>query len=239
MMTSASKAAPRIQGLSLLDRIDYRLVHAPEYRENVYRLRYRAYLEAGLIEPMEQAAISDRFDGAPNTWIFGIHVDDELCASIRIQVLHRDWRMSNTVDIYGDLVHPRLDRGEVFIDASRLVADPEKAKTHPELALLALRLSYLACAHFDADTGLVMVRADHQAFYRRFFLCQPVCSETRPFPGWPSRRAALLDTDFRSVRHKVAARFPMMVSSAFERRMLFGPPVRSVAAATTVVEAAE
>lgn len=237
MAASASKAAPRTQGLSLLDRIDYRLVQASEEREHIYRLRYRAYLEAGLIGRSERGIITDQYDDAPNTWIFGIHIEDELCASIRIQLLDTEWRMSNTIDIYGDLVHPRLERGEVFIDASRLVADPEKASTHPELALLALRLSYLACAHFNADTGLVMVRSDHQAFYRHFFLCQPACSEMRPFPGWPSRRAALLDTDFKSVRHKIAARFPMMISSAFERRMLFGPTVRPVAA--PAVEAAE
>ena len=78
--------------------------------------------------------------------------------------------MSRATELFGDVLHPRLDQGEVFIDPLRLAADPEKARRFPELPYLTVRLGYMACEHFNADTGLALVRAEHQAFYRRVFL---------------------------------------------------------------------
>jgi hypothetical protein len=77
----------------------------------------------------------------------------------------------------------------------------------------------MACEHFNADTGLALVRAEHQAFYRRVFMHE-VIAEPRSFPGFLPK-VALLASDFRTRREQVLARFPIMRSSAFERRMLF------------------
>jgi hypothetical protein len=209
------------RGAALFDRIDYRLIETPEDRDNLYLMRYRAYLHAGLIVPSESLRVTDRFDDAPNTWNFGVYVDGELCSSVRIHVLTSDWRMSYTTEVFGDVLHPRLDRGEVLVDPCRFVADPEKHQRFPELPYLTVRLAFVACDHFNADTGLAMIRTDHQAFYRRIFLHETISPEPRGFPGWPTKKAVLMASDFRTQREKVLTRFPIMRSSAFERRMLF------------------
>ena len=127
--------------------------------------------------------------------------------------------MSYATELFGDVLHPRLDRGEVFVDPARFVADPEQARRFPELPYVTLRLAYLACEHFNADTGLAQVRAEHQAFYRRVFLHEAI-TEPRSFPN-VLKKVALMASDFRSLRERVLTRFPIMRSSAFERRMLF------------------
>jgi len=124
---------------------------------------------------------------------------------------------------------PKGDRGEftgvgvynqyVFVDPSRLAADPEQAGRFPELPYLTVRLGYMACEYFKADTGLALVRAEHQAFYRRVFL-QETIAEPRPIPII-LQKVALMACDFPTVREKVLTRFPIMRSSAFERRTLF------------------
>jgi hypothetical protein len=182
-------------------------------------MRYRGYLHGGLIAPSEVQRVTDHYDDAPNAWTFGIYVDGELCSSLRLHVLTSELRMSYTTDAFGDVLHPRLDRGEVFIDPSRFVADPEKAKRFPEIPYLTLRLAYLACEYFNADTGLALVRPEHQSFYRRVFLHETI-TEPRSTPNLIIR-VALMASDFRSLREKVLTRFPIMRSSAFERRMLF------------------
>jgi len=182
-------------------------------------MRYRAYLQGGLILPSESLRVSDRYDDAPNAWTFGIYVDGELCSSLRLHVLTSEWRMSYATELFGDVLHPRLDRGEVFIDPARFVADPEKAQRFPELPYLSLRLAYLACEYFNADTGLALVRAEHQAFYRRIFLHETI-AEPRAFPN-VLKKVALMASGFRTLREQVLTRFPIMRSSAFERRMLF------------------
>ena len=191
-------------------------------------MRYRAYLNGGLISPSESERIIDSYDEAPNAWIFGIYLDDVLCSSIRLHVLTSDSRLSYTTELFGDVLNSRLDQGEVFVDPARFAADPEKAKQFPELPYMTLRLAYLACDHFNADTGLAMVRTDHQAFYHRVFLHDTI-SEPRAFPGWHSRKVVLMASDFRKLRERVLARFPIMRSTVSERHMLFNrgqlPPV--------------
>jgi hypothetical protein len=219
-------AGPRtpaiVRGSGLLDRVDYRLIETPEEKDSLYLLRYRAYLHGGLILPSESQRLSDRYDDAPNAWTFGIYVDRELYSSIRLNLLTSEWRTSFATELFGDVLHPRLDRGEVFIDAARFVADPEKAKRFPELPYVTLRLAYLACEYFNADTGLALVRAEHQSFYRRIFLHETI-AEPRSFPNLMTK-GALMASGFRSQRQQVLARFPIMRSSAFERRMLFERP---------------
>ncbi len=127
--------------------------------------------------------------------------------------------MSYATELFGDILHPRLDRGEIFIDPARFVADPEKAQRFPDLAYVTVRLVFLACEYFNADTGLALVRPEHQAFYRRVFLNETI-AEPRAFPN-VLKKVALMASDFRIVRERVLTRFPIMRSSAFERRMLF------------------
>jgi hypothetical protein len=218
-----SGAEPRTslfaRGSGLFDRVDYRLIETPEDKDSLYLMRYRAYLHGGLILPSKSQRVSDRYDDAPNAWTFGIYVDGELCGSLRLHVLTSDWRMSFATELFGDVLHPRLDQGEVFIDSARFVADPEKAKRFPELPYLTLRLAYLACEYFNADTGLALVRAEHQAFYRRVCLHETI-AEPRSFPN-VLKKVVLMASGLRTRREEVLTRFPIMRSSAFERRMLF------------------
>lgn len=211
-----------VRGAGLFDRIDYRLIDTSEDRDHLYAMRYRAYLHGGLIVPSEIKRVSDRYDDVPNAWIFGIYVDGELCSSVRLHVLNAEWRTSYATELFGDVLHPRLDQGEVFIDPARFVADPEHHQRFPELPYVTLRLAYLACEFFNADTGLAVVRAEHQAFYRRVFLHKTI-AEPRAFPN-VLKKVALMASPFRAQREQVMTRFPIMRSSSFERRMLFDRP---------------
>lgn len=234
-----SQTALLPRGAALFDRIDYRLIETPEDRDSLYRMRYRAYLQAGLILPSDSGRVTDHFDDAPNVWNFGVYVDRELCSAVRIHILTSEWRASYTTEVFGDVLHPRLDRGEVFVDPCRFVADPEKQQRFPELPYLTVRLPFVACEHFSADVGLAMVRTDHQAFYRRIFLSEPL-TEPRPFPGWHSKKVILMGSDYPNVRERILSRFPIMRSSAFERRMLFerGSPRKTTSRPLLVAGAA-
>jgi hypothetical protein len=146
-MKSAAEASTAAFGKNseLLDQVDYRLARTAEEKEKIYRLRYRAYLREGAIHESPDQRVTDRYDEAPNTWIFGLYLHDELHSSVRISVLTSECRISPAVEVFGDILNPRLDRGEIIIDPTRFVAEPEKAKRFPELPYLTLRLAYLAC----------------------------------------------------------------------------------------------
>jgi hypothetical protein len=221
MKSGAERRTPLFlpeSGLS--DRVHYRLMETPEERDSVYLLRYRAYLHSGLISPSESRRIIDTYDDAPNAWIFGVYVDGELCSAMRVHVLTSERRTSYSTELFGDVLHGRLDQGEVFVDPARLCADPDKGQRFPELPYLTLRLGYLACDHFKAGIGLAMVRTDHQGFYRRVFLSDTIAGP-RAFPGWNSMQVVLTACNFVKARETIMSRFPIMRSSSSERRMLF------------------
>jgi hypothetical protein len=217
--TAEAATAGLRRSVNLLDHVDYRLAETPAEREDIYRLRYRAYLREGAIVPSESQLVRDDYDDAPNAWIFGIYMYGELCSSIRVSVATPEWRMSPSVELFGDLLHPELDKGRIFIDPTRFVADPEKAKRFPELPYATVRLGYVAGVHFNADVGLALVRPEHQAFYRRLFL-QESWGEPRLLTGL-LKPVGLMAAHYPTMRDKVFARYPYLHSSAFERRMLF------------------
>jgi hypothetical protein len=202
-----------------LDQVDYRLAQTPEEKDEIYRLRYRAYLREGAIQPSTEGRVIDQFEDAPNAWTFGVYFQGELYSSIRVSVLTSEWRMSPSVELFGDVLHPELDKGKVIIDSTRFVADPEKARNFPELPYVTVRLGSMAGVHFNADYGLAIVRPEHQAFYRRVFLHETWC-EPRLYPGLV-KPVGLMAAHLPTVRDRVLARYPFLRSSAFERRTLF------------------
>jgi len=220
-MRSAAEASTAALGRSsdLLDQVDYRLAETPEEKEEIYNLRYRAYLREGAIQPSSDERVTDQYDHAPNAWTFGVYFHGELYSSIRVSVLTPERRVSPSIALFGDVLHPRLDKGLVFIDSTRFVADPEKARIFPELPYVTVRLGSMAGVHFNADYGLAMVRPEHQAFYRRVFLHE-TWGEPRLHLGLV-KPVGLMASHLPTVRERVLARYPFLRSSAFERRMLF------------------
>jgi hypothetical protein len=220
-MRSPAEARPMALGRSPdpLDQVDYRLAQTPEERDEIYRLRYRAYLREGAIQPSTDGRVIDQFEDAPNAWTFGVYFHGELYSSIRVSVLTSEWRMSPSVELFGDVLHPELDKGKVIIDSTRFVADPEKARNFPELPYVTVRLGSMAGVHFNADYGLAIVRPEHHAFYRRVFLHETWC-EPRSYPGLV-KPVGLMAAHLPTVRDRVLARYPFLRSSAFERRILF------------------
>jgi N-acyl-L-homoserine lactone synthetase len=202
-----------------LDQVDYRLAQTPAEKEEIYRLRYRAYLRERAIEPSADERVVDQYDDAANVWTFGVYFHGELYSSIRISVITPECRIAPSVDVFGDVLHPKLDQGLIFIDSTRFVADPDKARAVPELPYVTVRLGSTAGVHFNADYGLAMVRPEHMAFYRRVFLHE-AWSEPRIHPGL-LKPVGLMAAHLPLVRERVLARYPFLRSSAFERRMLF------------------
>ena len=209
---------PFERGIELLDQVDYRLAETEAEKDAIYRLRYRAYLNEGAIEPNRDQRVTDRFDEMPNSWIFGVYFDGVLASSIRISVASPEHPDTPSVAVFPDVLEPELNEGKIMIDPTRFVADPERASRFVELPYMTLRLAYVACEYFHADLGLASVRAEHAAFYRRVFL--HTVSPSRDYPGL-IKPICLMAIDFPSMRQKVFARYPYLRSTYFERRMLF------------------
>jgi N-acyl amino acid synthase FeeM len=208
-----------VRVFQLLERIDYRLAESEEDRSAIGRLRYDAYLREGAIGPDPSQSFTDPHDDDKNAWTFGVYVDDELAASLRLHVATKDCPVFPTLSVFPDLLEPHVQAGKTIIDPTRLVTDQRLARLYPSLPYITLRLCWMAAMHFEADLSLAAVRPEHQAFYRRTFNQRPVC-EPRPYPLL-NKPISLMAVDHKSVSEYVYRRYPFFHSTHFERRMLF------------------
>ncbi|WP_439574291.1 N-acyl amino acid synthase FeeM domain-containing protein [Phreatobacter sp.] len=204
----------------LLGRLEYRLAVTKQDKQAIYRLRYACYLREGAIRRNKSELFHDRFDRAPNVWIFGVYLGDVLASSIRVHVATPDVPVSPGLSIFGDILNSRIDRGETIVDPTRFVVDPDLSRRYPALAYATVRLGMLASEYFDADYALATVRREHRAFYRRLLCMEPV-AEPRRYPSL-KEPINLMGVSFPLMRQRVYDRYPFMISSGVERDFLFG-----------------
>ncbi|MBV9076872.1 MAG: hypothetical protein JO048_05245 [Methylobacteriaceae bacterium] len=203
----------------LLDRVDIRLADTDEEREDIYRLRYEAYLREGAIGANAHKMLHDHYDELDNTWIFGLYLDDVLASSIRMHVTSEEHPVVPGLKVFGDFLEPEIRAGKTVLDPTRFVTDHQMSRQYPGLAYVTLRLCWMAAEYFDADHFLATVRAEHQAFYRRTFGHRPIC-EPRPYPSL-TKPITLMSVQHEEVAGGVLRRYPFFRSTFFERRMMF------------------
>lgn len=220
MSALVSQSSPSISDRvsNLLDEVDYRPVGDGEDREQVYRLRYDAYLAAGMTAANAMGVLKDRHDEAANSWTFGLYIQDRLASSIRISVASREHGVTSAVDYFPEILGPDIERGSVIVDPNRLVTDRDAARLHPDLAMLTVRLGYVAAVHFDADVVIATVRAEHRAFYKRVFGMRPDCLP-RVIP--PIQKPFCLMSFRNSAMEPIMVRYPVFRSTPTERALLF------------------
>ena len=215
---------------ALLDRIDCRHADSDEEREAIFRLRYQAYLRDGSIFPNSFGSFSDSFDKTDNVSLFGLYIDNELASSIRIHVGSSERPYFPSLEVFADVLQPKLDAGKIIIDATRFVVDENLSKRYRALLYATIRLNWLAAAYFDTALSLAAVRPEHQAFYQRTFNLQLIC-EARPYPHL-LKPICLMAGDYRTVADYVHRRYPFFRSTLFERRTLFDRPVSAALSPT-------
>ncbi|MCO5064923.1 MAG: hypothetical protein M9924_10990 [Rhizobiaceae bacterium] len=207
---------------ALLDRTEYRRSDRGDDREDIFRLRYKAYLANGIVTDSENHMLSDDLDDTPNAHLFGVFVDGRLLSTLRIHHVTADMPWSTSTRAFGDIVLPMLDEGLTFVCMSRFASDPEWTRHYPQLPFVTLRLAGMACLHFNVPYGLSTVREDHAGFYKRIYRSECI-SGPRPYPGVLST-VVLYRTDAHTDKEAFFSRFPFFRSTPMERRMLFAKP---------------
>lgn len=203
-----------------LERVEYRVAVGSHDRENVFRLRYRAYLREGAIAPNEEQRFTDPVDEQPNCLVFGVHVDGELAGAIRLSIAVPGLPQIPTAGVFPDSVLPQIEAGRVLVDPTRFVADAQWSRELPELAYLTLRLPWLAMGRFNADIMLAAVRSEHYPFYRRLW-GNTVVSPPRLYPGLV-KPVMLSQLDYAKAAPRVEALYPFFRARPDERAAIFG-----------------
>lgn len=221
----------------LLERIEYRRCESGEDLEAIYRLRYKAYRLHGFVDESADQMVTDALDDAPNCYRFGVFIDGDLVGTVRIHHISDAEPYGPVMNTFGDLLRPRLMRGDSFINPTMLAAEPHYRSPLQALPYLTLRLGLLASVYFDATSCIGVIREEHTAFYRRVFGAVQV-GEPRPYPPF-SVPVVLYDANCAANREGVLRRFPFFKSTPVEQRMLFAKPAKGELPPLTILPTAK
>lgn len=152
-----------------LSKIEYRRIRHREDFEAVGDLRQRAYDARDIYHNKFGAPVLEDVDFEPDTYLFGIYYDDQIVATVRVNHLNAQNRMSPAVKLFGSTLLPLVDQGMSFIDPSRLAVDRAFSEILPGLPMFILRPALIAMGFFDASQCLCVCKEEHGAFYRRVF----------------------------------------------------------------------
>lgn len=157
-------------------------VHAAELREQVYALRYRAYLHEGAIDPTPSESFSDHYDRQPNHVLWALFDAGVLVGSIRSTWYDPGsaWSIPER-DCYGDCLDRHIPAEARLISGNRFVTEPHRPQQSDRYAMQLLR-HHLTLAAPLSDYGVAAVRANHLRFYRRVLKMERG-SEARVCPG--------------------------------------------------------
>lgn len=239
----ARPAAQEITGFArnvsaMLERTEYRRCRTGEDYESIYRLRYDAYRLNDLVPDNPANMVRDEYDDLPNCHTFGVYVDGDLVSTMRVHNVNLETRRSPTMSVYGDILQPRLEAGDTFIDPSRFAVDAEASRVFPQIPYLTLRLAVMACFYFNAPYCMSMIREDHAAFYKRIYRARAI-GEARPYTGVINCFALLYQADVLAIKDDVYGRYPFFKSTPLERRLLFGTAKAGDLPALTVLPTAK
>ncbi len=205
-----------------LGEVTYHKVTDNKDRDEIFALRYHAYLAEGAIDPNPEMRFRDAYDDMDNCWIFGVRYAGELVSAIRFHVISKASRKGPALDVFPDIVSPIVESGMTVVDPTRLVVSRTASRLHPELPYLTVRIACMAAEYFNAVKCLATVRVEHEAFYQRIFNFVPM-TEPRPYPTL-KRPIALMVGEMEHIRERVATRYPVFTSSEAERDALFERP---------------
>ncbi|MFZ1772879.1 MAG: hypothetical protein WAT78_02850 [Rhizobiaceae bacterium] len=217
----------------LLKRTEYRRCENGEDEEAIYRLRYESYRNSQLMPELDTRTLIDKHDNDPNCMKYAVYIDGNLVSTIRIHHLTRETPMSATFDLFEPELRSRLERGETFIDPSRLAADPAWTSIHRSIPYITLRIAVAATDWFDVTSCLSVVRDEHAAFYKRIFHSELAGDSRRP-PGMMVN-CSMFESRTDTNMQRTLERYPFFRSTAREQRMLFSRPLAGVAPAVTVL----
>lgn len=204
----------------VMEHIEYRQIVTPEDFESISQLRSRAFDAHEIYSRKLNGHAIDESDHQPGVQVFGMYYDGDLVSTMRINLVTPENPNCQAVRIFPEVLKPLLAQGQTFIDPSRFAVDEAYSKEVPGLALLTLRIAFMATAYFGTDACLGLVTVDHVPFYRRVFR-STVIAGPKQCPGF-AVPLVLFASPLRE--SEICSRYPLFYSTQRERAMLFGTP---------------
>jgi hypothetical protein len=188
-------------------------------RDAIFKLRYQAYLCAGLVSQNSFGRHIEPADHEANAYLMGLYIDRRLVSSLRLQIGSAAAAHFASLELFPHVLEPILRSGKTIVDMSCVATDGELAGRYIWLPYLILRSWIMAAEHFHVDYIAAAVRPQHQLFYKRFFNSE-LHSEVRLLPHQHTA-VGLVILDFSSSANRLYENLPFLRSTPSQREQMF------------------
>lgn len=191
-------------------------VHTQALREQVYALRYRAYLRENAIEECTEERFEDKYDSQPNHVLWALTENEEVIGSIRTT-----WFDPAEVHLIPEMIGYAEDLAKSVPENVKLLSGnrfvtSSSFDSSPQTAMLLLR-HYMETAHYyQTEWAICAVRKNHEPFYRRVLHLKKHSEEGRIYPGLTCQMY-LMSCDFKKNINAVYHNYPILKPKGYER----------------------
>lgn len=142
---------------------------AGDNRREAFALRYRGYVDAGLIQPSPFGIYTDAYDDLPTTVIAGLFRRGACIATLRLS-FYMPGAAAPVLPcekVYPEIPAIKANANGLVVELSRLSIDPSITNTRyrARLYAAAIRAGVSACLAMDAKQLLVATQTKWRAFY--------------------------------------------------------------------------
>ena len=167
--------------------------------DDVFALRYRAYLADGYIGENTRKRFFDDFDYEPNCRSFLTHYGQELVGSIRTCLWTPGQQLEiPAMEIFDEEIRREVGYDKRIMETNKFVVSPEFQRRGGIRARFSIYRSALSVVHEeDVDVVVIAVREEHIRFYRMLGFGQ--ISDVRAYPHLNFNTALLACYDMESL----------------------------------------
>lgn len=142
---------------------------AGDNRREAFALRYRGYVDAGLIQPSPFGIYTDAYDDLPTTVIAGLFRRGACIATLRLS-FYMPGAAAPVLPcekVYPEIAAIKANADGLVVELSRLSIDPSITNTRyrARLYAAAIRAGISACLAMDAKQLLVATQTKWRSFY--------------------------------------------------------------------------
>jgi hypothetical protein len=147
--------------------ISIRIVSDPTLRDEVFRLRYRAYMNEGEIPENRSGMFYDDYDEAPNQVSWALFLGEELVGTVRSMFFSPAGSLLLPEHkVYGDIIPNMLPYNARVVSGNRFAIDPAHVNMGKRLTFQLLK-HHIMVALVKGDWAIAAVKQHHQPFYER------------------------------------------------------------------------
>ena len=219
------------------------LVEDEGQRIETFRLRYRAYLAEGAIEPKPRRIFYDRYDLQHTSLLIAVAEEGKgIVGSVRFGIQPGanlapvDFMASPEAAVFPDALERLAGDNRLIVSGARLCIQPDHHRRRQIAMLLMMALASAGVA-VRAKWAIATARGGHLHFYRRLLRMDQI-AEPKLMPGL-LYEYALLATDIDRVGSEVTGEFPTTCRDYFHAMVPdWNRRVRTASRYVTSLEAA-